>query len=226
MSLDFVRRCAPVLLLGALVTASPTQASAQAADSIRTDVRTPARQVSALRADAGLTLDGRLNEPVWTRARPAGGFVQREPTQGAPASDATEVRFAYDDDALWVGARMASADPDNIRALVTRRDREGSSEQLLVSLDTYRDRRTAYTFAVTPAGVRIDYFHGSDAEGARDYGWDAVWEVKTTRDANGWTAEMRIPLAQLRFSDAPAQTWGVNLVRSVPARNECRIGRW
>jgi hypothetical protein len=179
-----------------------------------------AQEVAAVRADAELTLDGRLDEPVWSRARPADGFVQREPTQGAPATDATQVRFAYDDDALWIGARMESSTPDGIRALVTRRDREGSSEQLIVSLDTYRDRRTAYTFAVTPAAVRIDYFHGGDAEGARDYGFDAVWEVETSRHQGGWTAELRIPLAQLRFSDAPEQLWGVNLVRSVPAKNE------
>jgi hypothetical protein len=179
-----------------------------------------AQEVAAVRADAQLTLDGRLDEPVWARARAAEGFLQREPTEGQPATDATQVRFAYDDDALWIGARMASSAPDGIRALVTRRDREGSSEQLTVSLDTHRDRRTAYTFAVTPAGVRIDYFQGADAEGARDYGYDVVWEVATTRDALGWTAEMRIPLSQLRFNDAPAQVWGVNLVRSVPTRNE------
>jgi hypothetical protein len=191
-----------------------------AAETALTAAPSAAQEVAAVRADAALSLDGRLSEPVWSSTQPASGFVQREPTQGAPASDATEVRFVFDDAALWIGARMASSDAAAIRALVTRRDREVASEQLTVSLDTYRDRRTAYTFAVTPAGVRIDYYHGGDAEGARDYGFDAVWEVETTRDADGWTAEMRIPLAQLRFSEASEQVWGVNVVRSVPSKNE------
>ena len=97
----------------------------------------------------------------------------------------TEVRFAYDDDALYVGARMFSRDPAAIRALITRRDREGSSEQIVVSLDTYRDRRTAYTFSVTPAGVRIDYYHATDSETDRDFDWNPVWEAATNIDSLG-----------------------------------------
>ncbi|MGH7477749.1 MAG: DUF5916 domain-containing protein [Longimicrobiales bacterium] len=169
---------------------------------------------------AALRLDGRLDEEVWRRATPATGLVQREPAQGEPAPDATEVRFAYDDDALWIGARMHSTAPDSIQAPVTRRDNEGVAEQLIVSLDTHLDRRTAYTFAVTPAGVRIDYYHGADFEGRRDYGYDPVWQAATAIDSLGWTAEIRIPFTQLRFPDRERQVWGVNLVRRVPARNE------
>src|SRR5690606_689396 len=136
---------------------------------------THAQRVDAMRVGVGsLELDGRLIEQEWSQAIPAADFVQREPQEGARATDRTEVRFLYDDDALWIGARMFSSDAEQIRALVTRRDREGSSEQIVVSLDTYRDRRTAYTFGVTPAGVRIDYYHESDFEDARDYGWDPV----------------------------------------------------
>lgn len=204
-----------VVVLVALV-GGEAFAGAAAAQQVRT-----AHRVEAIRAAAGeLRLDGRLDDAAWSRARPATGFVQREPAEGQPASEETEVRFAYDDDALWIGARMRSADPAAIRALVTRRDREGSSEQLLVSLDTYRDRRTAYTFGVTPAGVRVDYYHSSDFEDSRDYGFDPVWEAETSIDGQGWTAEMRIPFTQLRFSGAAEQEWGVNIVRLVPARNE------
>ena len=103
-------------------------------------------------------LDGRLSEALWSTSQPLTGFLQRDPDEGAPATERTEVRFAYDDDALYVGARMFSTSPNAIRALVTRHDREGSSEQLIVSFDTHHDRRTAYTFAVTPASVRIDYY--------------------------------------------------------------------
>jgi hypothetical protein len=165
-------------------------------------------------------LDGRLTEDVWSGARALSGLLQRDPDEGAPATERTEVRFAYDDDALWIGARMFSTSPSTIRALVTRHDREGSSEQLIVSLDTHRDRRTAYTFAVTPASVRIDYYHPSDAEDSRDDGFDPVWQAQARIDSLGWTAEMRISFSQLRFTAADIQVWGVNVVRSVPAKNE------
>ena len=167
-----------------------------------------------------LRLDGRLNEEVWNTTPAARDFLQREPTEGAPATERTEVRFAYDEDALWIGARMFSTNPRDIRALITRRDREGSSEQIIVSLDTHRDRRTAYTFAVTPAAVRIDYYHAGDFETQRNYDYDPVWEAKTAIDSAGWTAEIRIPFTQLRFNPGEGQEWGVNVVRRVPARNE------
>ncbi|MEO8575438.1 MAG: DUF5916 domain-containing protein, partial [Gemmatimonadales bacterium] len=132
----------------------------------------------------------------------------------------TEVAFAYDDAALYVAARMQSPSGAPARALVTRRDREGSSEQLIVSLDTYRDRRTAYSFGVTAAGVRIDYYHGSDAQSNRDYSYDPVWEAESVIGPDGWTAEIRIPFTQLRYNKAAVQVWGVNLTRVIPALNE------
>jgi len=181
----------------------------------------PARRVVAARVDGSAPrLDGRLDDVVWAAAQPAGDFLLREPTEGAPAPERTEVRFVYTRDALYIGARMYSDTPAAVRALVARRDREIPSEQLIVSLDTRADRRTAYTFAVTPGGVRTDYFHPSDFEDSRDYSFDPVWEVETAVDSLGWTAEMRIPFTQLRFNPGREQMWGVNLVRDVPARNE------
>ena len=180
-----------------------------------------AQSIQAIRMDGPAPrVDGRLVEPVWRSAPAITNLTQREPDEGSPAIENTEVRFAYDDDALYVGARMFSNDPRAIRALVTRRDREGSSEQIAISLDTYRDRRTAYTFVVTAAGVRIDYYHTSDSEGDTDSDWNPVWEAATDIDSLGWTAEIRIPFAQLRFSRRDVQEWGVNVVREVPVRNE------
>lgn len=175
-------------------------------------------------ASTVIRVDGRLDERPWREAEHASGFVQREPVEGSPASERTEVRILYDDDALYVGARMFSRNPGAVRALVTRRDRESSSEQLTVSLDTYGDKRTAYTFAVTPAGVRIDYYHPSDFEDERDFSYDPVWEGATTLDSLGWIAELRIPFSQLRFNAAAEQRWGINVVRYTPAANE--IAYW
>ena len=108
----------------------------------------------AVRLQEAVRIDARLTEAVWQSAPAVTGLVQRAPNEGQPAPEITEVRFAYDDDALYVGARMFSRDPAAIRALVTRRDQEGISELIVVSLDTYRDRRTAYSFGVTPSAFR------------------------------------------------------------------------
>jgi hypothetical protein len=178
------------------------------------------QSIQAIRATEAPRLDGRLTEAAWQGAPSVTNLTQREPNEGAPAIENTEVRFAYDDDALYVGARMFSRNPAAIRALITRRDREGSSEQIVVSLDTYRDRRTAYSFSVTPAGVRMDYYHATDSEGDRDFDWNPVWEAATSIDSLGWSAELRIPFNQLRFSPGEMQEWGVNVVRRVPDRNE------
>ncbi|MEX2281447.1 MAG: DUF5916 domain-containing protein [Gemmatimonadota bacterium] len=179
----------------------------------------PRAQIQAVRAGTAPNIDGKLDDAIWQQARFVREFVQREPNQGEPATQATEVAFAYTGDALYIGARLRDSE-GNVRALVTRRDREESSDQLLISLDTYRDHRTAYTFAVTAAGVRIDYYHPADFEFRREYGYDPVWEAETEVDSAGWTAEIRIPFAQLRFSASDQQVWGVNVARVTPSRNE------
>jgi hypothetical protein len=203
-----------------LCSASPLAAQ-QAASA---DKASTAALIVARRAPTSPKVDGKLDDAVWQDAQWISEFIQREPQEGQPASDRTEVAIYYDDDAVYIGARMQSSDPAGVRALVTRRDREESSEQLLVSLDTYHDRRTAYSFGVTAAGVRIDYYHASDFESNRDYSYDPVWQAETQRSGNGWTAEIRIPFTQLRFNSGSEQAWGINIVRSIPAKNE--IAYW
>jgi hypothetical protein len=219
-----VRSAAGVFAALAVLSLTSTESSAlpQQLSTAPTSGATSSKRAQAARASrtSAIHLDGKLDDAAWTDAQFISGFTQREPNEGTPATDSTSVAFIYDEDALYIGARMRSSNPGAIRALVTRRDREGSSEQLVISLDTFRDRRTAYTFAVTAAGVRVDYFHGSDFEGSRDYAFDPVWEARTHVDSTGWSAEMRIPFSQLRFSAADEQLWGVNAVRLVPDRNE------
>lgn len=206
-------------LLTVVPATAQTAANPQPVGGV-SDIPAPVvRTTEAMRVDEAPVLDGRLDEAIWQNAPMLSGFTQREPVEGATPTDATEVRFVYDDEALYVGARMYG-DPATIRADVTRRDVEGEAEQLVISLDTYRDRRTAYTFAVTASGVRIDYYHSSDSEGNRDYSFDPVWQAKTNVDAQGWTAEIRIPFTQLRFTRSAAMAFGVNVVRVRPAQQE------
>jgi hypothetical protein len=202
---------------GALVLATLLLAPAAAAQAPAPD-RLEARAVRV--SGAAPAIDGRLHDAAWEQAPVITDFRQKVPDEGAPASERTELRILYDDHALYVGARMHSAEPASIQAPVGRRDQGGEADQLLISLDTWLDRRTAWTFGVTAAGVRLDSYHPSDTEEVQDASFDPVWEAKTRIDSAGWTAEMRIPFSQLRFNRGPSQRWGMNARRVIPARNE------
>jgi hypothetical protein len=206
----------PALGIVVALLAVPCAAAAQDSE--------PATRKQAMASPAGpaaIRVDGRLDEEGWLRAVPVGDFVQSEPDEDAPPRDPMEVRFLFDDAALYVGARMRNGPETTIQAPMSRRD-EGvdQAEHIFISLDTYLDRRTAYTFGVTAAGVRFDHFHATDNRTSRDRSFDPVWEARVTADADGWTAEMRIPFQQLRFTGSDEQVFGLNIYRAVPSRNE------
>ncbi|HKI96024.1 MAG TPA: DUF5916 domain-containing protein [Gemmatimonadales bacterium] len=165
-------------------------------------------------------IDGRLNDPAWKQAEWISDFLDRDPIEGAVPSESTKVAFMFDGNALYVGARMYSKNPKDIVRGVTQRDQASNTERLIIWLDTYLDRRTAYSFGVTAAGTRLDFYQPSDAAYRRDYSYNPVWQAAAHVDSLGWTAEMRIPFSQLRFNDHPRQVWGININRYIPNRNE------
>ncbi len=167
---------------------------------------------------SALRIDGQLNESVWARAEPIVAFVQREPDEGAAPGERTEARVLYDDQALYVAVRAFDSHPDEIRAFLTRRDVGSSSDWIRIYIDSYHDRRSAYSFAVNPLGVKIDTYHFNDTN--QDDGWDAVWDVAVARDAQGWRAEFRIPLSQLRFAADARGTLGFAVARTLARLNE------
>jgi hypothetical protein len=182
------------------------------------------KNASILRLGAGekFDLDGKLDEEFWKRAVYISDFVQREPVEGVLPTDSTKVAFAYDDKTLYIGARMYSDDPSQIRAILARRDDSGNSERVIVSIDSYLDRRTSYTFAVTAAGGRMDWYtiNDTDSHRSRDFSYNPVWTAGAVIDSLGWTAEFRIPLSQLRFNAGDSLVWGVNINRFIPHKNE------
>jgi uncharacterized protein DUF5916/cellulose/xylan binding protein with CBM9 domain len=174
--------------------------------------------VHAVRRNRDVTLDGVLSEPDWAAAAPVSDFTQREPNEGAAASESTEVRVLYDNDALYIGARMYDRSPDSVRAQLARRDRITSSDRFLVFLDCYHDRRTGFFFGVNAAGTLYDgTLYNDDWDSDT---WDGVWEGKASRDSLGWTAELKIPYSQLRFQRQKANRWGINFKREIARRNE------
>jgi hypothetical protein len=205
-----------------VATVSPiAMAQTSAAGTTRSAAERPQKSASAVRVPQdAIDVDGRLSESVWAAIPPLSDFVQKNPIEGAPPTDRLEVRIAYDEDALYVATRVTSKDPSRIQAPVSRRDNIHQAEHIWVSLDTYRDRRTAYSFAVAASGVRGDWYHPSDNEESIDTSFDPVWQAAAQIDATGWTAEMRIPFSQLRFNAASEQVWGVNFDFWSPSRNE------
>ncbi|HET7233611.1 MAG TPA: DUF5916 domain-containing protein [Longimicrobium sp.] len=220
---------AAALLLASAVAAqqTPPAASADSAAGRTRQASASADSVAGRRKQAVAArisgrvpdIDGRLDDAAWAAAPVLSGFTQKEPREGEPATEQTEIRILYDDHALYVGARMRSTDPARIQAPVSRRDVWEQAEMISISLDTYHDRRTAYTYGVTAAGTRVDLYHPRDTPDG-DAGYAPVWVARTARVADGWTAEMRIPLSQLRFSPGAAQTWGVNVRRWIPQKEE------
>jgi hypothetical protein len=174
--------------------------------------------VTAARAREEITLDGVLSDSEWGAARPVSDFTQREPHEGAPATERTEVRVLYDDDALYVGARLYDSRPDSVRAQLARRDRVSSSDRFLVFLDCYRDRRTGFFFGINAAGTLYDGTLFNDDWDSDT--WDGVWDGKATRDSLGWSAELKIPYSQLRFQRQKTHRWGINFKREIARRNE------
>ena len=169
-------------------------------------------------AVAAPVLDGRLDDAAWAAADSIHSFTQKEPEEGKPARFPTVARVAFDGAAVYVGIRAYDPDPAKMVAQLTRRDEDSSSDWLLLAFDSRHDQRTAYAFMVNPAGVKRDFLIADGADD--DVSWDAVWDVAVKTDAQGWTAEFRIPLAALRFAPNGDGVWGIEVGRAVPRTNE------
>jgi hypothetical protein len=190
---------------------------------------TPPPVARATRRTGPITIDGRLDEPDWARAEPITTFRQTDPTEGAPATQRTDVRILYDATALYIGARMYdSLGARGVRSRLVRRDQQLdldnnssqlTSDKLTIILDPYHDHLTRAVFEVNPVGV----FGDALGEGGSnlDPSWDPVWEEATRIDSLGWTAEIRVPLSQLRFAPHDsAQIWGLQILRRIDRLNE------
>ncbi len=198
------------------------------ADTVRPELRHGERippYVAIAHAARDIDLDGRLDEPEWQAAQIATGFTQRVPEDGSEPTERTEVRILFDGSALYIGARMYDTDPEEIARRLGRRDSYTSSDLFWASIDSYHDHRTAFVFAVNPAGVRRDEIATSDNHHG-DMSWDPVWDVATRVDSLGWVAEMRIPFSQIRFATDAELIWGVNFRRDIFRKNEVAWWSW
>jgi hypothetical protein len=205
-------------LLTALVLAAVDAAASD--DPIHLQSPDGRRLVTAVAAPAAITVDGALDEEVWRLAQPAADFVQAEPHEGQAATEPTEVRIAYDHDALYIGVVCHDAAPSGLIINDIRKDfAAGDQDSFEVILDTFADRRNGFVFVVNAAGAKSDTQIANEGRDVNT-SWDAVWTVATRRDAAGWSAELRIPFKTLRFERGSDREWGVNFSRRIRRKNE------
>ncbi len=175
------------------------------------------RDVYAVRLEKPLVLDGLLSEDLYSGAF-VSDFIQYIPNNGNQATEKTDMWIGYDDEALYVGARMWDASPDSIVTRIGRRDDNFNSDLFEVIIDSYNDKRTGFSFQINPSGAIRDETYYNDSW--TDLSWDGIWEGKTSIDDEGWTAELRIPYSQLRFDEQEEYTWGIFPTRFIQRRGE------
>ncbi len=193
-------------------------ASVDGPQSVTPDTADSATVAVARRAEQAPVIDGSNADAAWHTAPKYSEFRQFEPRNDADPTLRTEFQVAYDERNLYVFVRMYDPHPDSIMHALSRRDVRGPSDQIKLLIDSYDDRRSGYEFAVNPDGVKRDFAMYDD--GNEDISWNGVWEVATTTDSLGWTAEFRIPLSQLRYTDAESHTFGFGVWRDIERYRE------
>jgi hypothetical protein len=207
-----------MLLTAITISAMTTMAPVQDTMSPRSPSATTSTTATAVRARQAPAIDGRAEDDVWRDAPKSSDFLQFEPRVDTAPSFKTEFQVAYDEKHLYVLVRLFDPHPDSIMHALSRRDVRGPSDQVILVIDSYDDKRSGFEFAVNPDGVKRDYSVSNDTN--EDDSWNGIWDVATMVDAVGWTAEFRIPLSQLRYTDAETHTFGFGVRRDIERYKE------
>jgi hypothetical protein len=181
------------------------------------------KHYTATRTNLAPRIDGRLDDPAWRAARVDADFHQNFPAEGKPASQRTELRVLYDDQALYIGVRCFDDAPKGIVERLTRRDRDTDADKITIDIDSKDDRETAYHFDVNVSGVLADGVRFNDTDYSGD--WDGLWLGAAARDDQGWSAELMIPFKTLRYEAKPGRNWfGFQVRRLIQRRQE--VDEW
>jgi hypothetical protein len=212
-----MRRPPQYLLLCLLVSAGVFVAGSAAAQrgAVHGDSVPPVR---ATKLTSPVTIDGALTEAAWQGRPSLDRLTQSDPIEGGAPSESTWIWAAYDDDALYVAARMWDAHPESLVVRLSRRDLVIASDRLTIYLDPFHDHRTGCYFSINAAGVLSDGLLFND--GWQDEYWDGVWQGRVRRDERGWTLETRLPFSQMRYRPGAEQLWGINFRRRIERRAE------
>jgi hypothetical protein len=206
---------AAALFLCSLVAqpAFPQSQPAEAAAALR-----PTVQAVRLADAETITLDGRLDEPVWQRTTPAADFVMQDPVLGGTPTETTEVHFAFNNDHLYMAVVCRDSEPDKLLGNTRKRDEFLSADdRFMWTMDTFGNEQTGYFFEMNPSGLMADALMGPGGTTNRE--WDGVWNARVRRSDIGWVIEIDIPFRSVAF-DPDAAAWGVNFQRTVRRKNE------
>lgn len=184
------------------------------------DASTEKRSFQIFKQDAGVKIDGRLDDPIWAKLSPIKDFTMSTPRfMDAPSYD-TEVKMFYTDEAVYIGAHMIDEEPDKILKEMTKRDELGNTDFFGFLIDAYQDGINALGFYITPQEIQYDIKYSADSDGRGssivqigDRSWDAVWDAQVAIVDNGWIVEFEIPFAALRFPTKEIQSWNINFFR-------------
>ncbi len=171
--------------------------------------------------DKAPTIDGKIDEIAWNIVDWNGNFIEHEPDENTEPTLQTKFKIVYDTKYLYVGIRAFDDEPDKIEKRLSRRD-GFDGEWVSIGIDSYHDERTAFIFTVNAVGVKADSF-ASDNGDNEDDSWNPIWYTKTNIDNKGWTAEMKIPLSQLRFGKSKEQIWGLQIARHLFRKEEISV---
>ena len=233
--------CTLVMTAICAVTAGPVSAQSEESGTPRPTVGGSVR-MSASRVSVGPSVENWRDPSVWGGAEVISNFIQNEPVEGSPASERTEVRVAFDEEAIYVGAWLYDSEPSQIVVGEQRRDANLTRfDAFLLVLDTFDDGENGFVFATNPGGIEHDGqvidegrrtgrgtggARGNSgrqqggAQGGFNVNWDGSWTVSTDRDERGWYAFFRIPFSTLRYGAGTEQEWGVNFGRYIGRKNE------
>ncbi|MEQ9405873.1 MAG: DUF5916 domain-containing protein [Cyclobacteriaceae bacterium] len=171
----------------------------------------PLKSYTTAWADSDITIDGKLDDEAWNQVEWGGDFVGHEPEFKAKPSQETQFKILYDAKFLYVGVRAFDTEPEKIVERMSRRDGfEG--DWVEINIDSYHDKRTAFSFSASVSGVKGDEYVSNNGDNW-DSTWDPIWYLRTSIDDKGWIAEFKIPLSQLRFANKDIHTWGIQLTR-------------
>ncbi|WP_421808011.1 DUF5916 domain-containing protein [Flagellimonas sp.] len=160
---------------------------------------------------AAPTINGVLEDEAWNLVEWAGDYIEWQPDENTPPSHQTKFKILYDSKNLYIGVRCYDDEPDKIVKRLSRRD-GFDGDWVEFNIDSYFDKRTAFSFTITAAGVKGDEFISNNGNNW-DSSWNPIWYAKSHVDDEGWTAELRIPLSQLKFGSAEEQVWGFQSTR-------------
>lgn len=168
-----------------------------------------------------ILIDGIISEGAWENVQWQGDFIQFEPFEGKQPSQETKFKIVYDDNNLYLAIKCFDTAPDSIEYRLSRRD-GFDGDWVEVNIDSYFDKRTAFSFTISAAGVKGDELISNDGNNW-DSTWDPIWYAKTSTDNEGWNAEIRIPFSQLRFGEKDNQVWGIQVQRRLFRHEERSI---